>query len=446
MNTKPATEFLGNQFPRNIKELENTIRAAGAVDSSRSLDRLAEAICLTDGFLEMTLPFIWQEALQAPDMLPKIPVLKTAGCVTLTQRQCLCILANAFFCTFKDRFSSNCMSGPDMPSINFDELYGSYHQGRAEVAKLRMLFIGAEQFSTPKGYATSLDYGGPYADSTPKREDGALGSYVVAIDALDLRGEDPSRQYSPELLLRELCKASAGFSLPEGPLEVATGNWGCGVFGGDAECRPSSLACLRNRHPRRPRTLEFPCGFGPIRINPTGEAEVVWAHRIDPARAELASIPFPETGRRWRDVVLNDGAPNGYRQYRGQDVPVFDELELLESSTFGTYVARAAPTSDGSQDLEHEKICKLAQLAADLKGSAEDWSTSVRLMCKVCSEGRPHEAHDTAAASRAGGIHSIGIAATSRDHAESILSAWETDTEGVTIEYLDDALEPKPAS
>lgn len=73
MNTKPATEFLGNQFPRNIKELENTIRAAGAVDSSRSLDRLAEAICLTDGFLEMTLPFIWQEALQARICSPKFP-------------------------------------------------------------------------------------------------------------------------------------------------------------------------------------------------------------------------------------------------------------------------------------------------------------------------------------------------------------------------------------
>src|SRR5262249_40245091 len=58
--------------------------------------------------------------------------------------------------------------------------------------------------------------------------------------------------------------------------------------------------------------IELPCGYGPIRLNPKGDAEVVWAYRIDPARAVLASIPFPESKHGWRDVVLNDGAPTGY--------------------------------------------------------------------------------------------------------------------------------------
>jgi poly(ADP-ribose) glycohydrolase len=100
-----------------------------------------------------------------------------------------------------------------------------------------IVVIGAEQFSTPTGYGSGLEYGGAYVDSTPLREDGALGSYVVAIDALDLRGGNGKRQYEAELILRELCKAWAGFGLPSVPPEVATGNWGCGVFCGDPELK-----------------------------------------------------------------------------------------------------------------------------------------------------------------------------------------------------------------
>src|SRR5262245_46574056 len=88
--------------------------------------------------------------------------------------------------------------------------------------------------------------------------------------------------------------------------------------------------------------LDFPCGFSPIRPHPDGDAEIVWAHRIDPARAILANIPFPESGHRWRDQVLNDGAPVGYRRYEGREVPVFNALALLVPSPFGTFVARVA--------------------------------------------------------------------------------------------------------
>src|SRR5262245_790725 len=60
--------------------------------------------------------------------------------------------------------------------------------------------------------------------------------------------------------------------------------------------------------------IDLPCGMCPIRLNPEGDAEVVWARRLDPARAEITSIPFPESKHRWRDIVLNDGAPVGYRK------------------------------------------------------------------------------------------------------------------------------------
>jgi hypothetical protein len=185
--------------------------------------------------------------------------------------------------------------------------------------------------------------------------------------------------------------------------------------------------------------IDFPCGYGPIRINPDTEGEVVWAYRLDPARAELASLPFPESGHRWKDVVLNDGAPNGYRQYKGQEVPVFDALQLLEHSPFGTYVAHVKMPD------RRDYLGQLAQGAADLEGSAEDWSVSVRVICKACSEGRPHEAHDTQAAPP-DGVHLIGIAARDRKHATKILSAWESDKDDVHVESLDVALEPGPSA
>lgn len=181
--------------------------------------------------------------------------------------------------------------------------------------------------------------------------------------------------------------------------------------------------------------VDLPCGFCPIRLDPHGNAEVVWASRIDPARAVLDSIPFPESKHRWKDVVLNDGAPNGYRKYQGQDVPVFNAIQLLEASPFGTYVARVKMPG------EREDLARLAEVAGEQQGHAEDWTTSTRIICRACSEGRPHELHDQDMAP-ADGMHLIGIAARSRQHASEMLSAWESEREDIRVESLDDALEP----
>jgi hypothetical protein len=179
--------------------------------------------------------------------------------------------------------------------------------------------------------------------------------------------------------------------------------------------------------------LDFPSGFGPIRLNPDGEPEIVWAYRLDPARAELASIPFPESKHRWRDVVLNDGAPNGYRQYKGAEVPVLDELQLLETSPFATFIAEVRMPN------KRQYAGDLAQIASEMGGSAEDWSMSVRLICRACSEGRRHVDHDTEAAPPKG-VHIIGIAARDRKQATRILNTWESGHKDVQVESLDDAL------
>ncbi len=177
--------------------------------------------------------------------------------------------------------------------------------------------------------------------------------------------------------------------------------------------------------------VDFPCGVCPIRLDPDGNAEVVWARRIDPARAVLASIPFPESGHRWKDVVLNDGEPIGYRKLDGRDVPVFNALARLEPSPFATFVARVAVPPDAAP------VAKLTEMAEEAGACAEDWSTSIQVLCKACSEGRPHEEHDVAPPPE-DGVHFVALAARDRSHAEGILSAWEAAEDGVRVDSLDD--------
>ena len=64
-------------------------------------------------------------------------------------------------------------------------------------------------------------------------KEGTCLDYIVAIDAL----KKPDPQYSTKLMLRELNKACIGFRHFQEVPTIATGNWGCGVFGGDCQLK-----------------------------------------------------------------------------------------------------------------------------------------------------------------------------------------------------------------
>lgn len=76
--------------------------------------------------------------------------------------------------------------------------------------------------------------------------------------------------------------------------------------------------------------IEMDFGMTPVRLNPDDDGEVVWATRIDPVRARIESIPLPESGYRYFDIVLHDGAAVGYREVGEMEYPVFNALELFE--------------------------------------------------------------------------------------------------------------------
>lgn len=157
--------------------------------------------------------------------------------------------------------------------------------------------------------------------------------------------------------------------------------------------------------------IEMKLGHGPIRL---AGGEVVWCTRIDPARAVLLNIPLPDSGHRWRDLVLHDGAANGHRKLRGVDVPVFDELDCLQRSIFTTFVVEV--------NAELAAIDSLSEIADEMGGAAEDWSTNTMVLCKECSEGTPSHLHDV---DHANAAHPhVGLAARDEPHAREILSAW----------------------
>src|SRR5690242_7952776 len=120
-------------------------------------------------------------------------------------------------------------------------------------------------------------------------------------------------------------------------------------------------------------------GLTAVRIGtPGGGQEVVWAQRICPARARVLSVPF-DPARRFGEVVVHDGAPNGERVVDGRRYPVFDELARFAESDLATLsVTVTAPAPDDVEALltafqEHD-------LGAEVLGSGEQ-------LCKCCSEG-----------------------------------------------------------
>lgn len=164
-------------------------------------------------------------------------------------------------------------------------------------------------------------------------------------------------------------------------------------------------------------------GYVPIRLDADDRGEVVWAHRIDPARARIRSVPLAGSPFRWGDLVLHDGAAEGYRMLQGRKVPVFDLLERLEPSEFVTFIVKL-----GSVD--GPGVERLAEIAHELGGAAEDWGTSTRILCRECSRGVPHEHED-----RPGepAHPHCGLAARDAPHAQAILDRWLAETPGADV-------------
>ncbi|XP_043940169.1 poly(ADP-ribose) glycohydrolase-like [Protopterus annectens] len=98
-----------------------------------------------------------------------------------------------------------------------------------------LIITGAQQYSRYSGYSDTFRWEGPHIDVTPRDEWQRLCTEIVAIDALKFN--DYEDQFKGFVLDRELMKAFCGFRVDPSQVStaVATGNWGCGAFKGNAK-------------------------------------------------------------------------------------------------------------------------------------------------------------------------------------------------------------------
>ncbi|OQR83271.1 poly(adp-ribose) glycohydrolase [Achlya hypogyna] len=116
---------------------------------------------------------------------------------------------------------------------------------------------GAEQYATYCGYGGSFAFDADFVDTTPvDAVTGRRNTVIVGIDATKYAPHTVRHQFRYTDVVREIGKAFVGFApLPDeapGTLRpVATGNWGCGVFGGDVELKFMLQWIAASLHGRR---------------------------------------------------------------------------------------------------------------------------------------------------------------------------------------------------
>lgn len=184
--------------------------------------------------------------------------------------------------------------------------------------------------------------------------------------------------------------------------------------------------------------IDIDYGSVPIRINPDrpslphtvqphhGATEVIWCWRRSPAHAVVASVPLPESGHRFRDVLLHDGEPKGSRMLGDREVAVFDELLRLQDSGLPTWKAEVSGADEA--DLE-----ALGDRVGPLGLGVDNWS-GMRIMCAECSHGNADTRHDHAPP--AGPTLRLGIAGP-EDAVRAALGSWAGERAEVEVLRLE---------
>jgi hypothetical protein len=175
--------------------------------------------------------------------------------------------------------------------------------------------------------------------------------------------------------------------------------------------------------------VRMPASTACVRLDPSGTGEVVWGERLDPARIAILSVPLPESGHRFNDIVLNDGAANGTRVDReGNEVPVFDELLIWRVSEYSTFRVKLQMSDDSAKEslVNH---CVAHQLGV------EDWTT-IRILCAKCSR-ESLGAHECEAKPLEAGYTRFGFAAKKEGDLSKALHEWVSSNAGADFDTLE---------
>ena len=176
-------------------------------------------------------------------------------------------------------------------------------------------------------------------------------------------------------------------------------------------------------------------GLIPVRITQGDQVEVLWANRLDSARAQIVSVPLPDCGVRYQDIVLIDGAPRGTRELNGKDVPVFDWLEFWQRANYSTYVIEANIFTELA-------VNTLDKLLADSQMALEDWSKLMPMQHQAGGEETQH-AQDAASEAKVAWQpeRQLGVAALNDQALADVLDAWQAAHPEVEIIEVYNALD-----
>lgn len=184
-------------------------------------------------------------------------------------------------------------------------------------------------------------------------------------------------------------------------------------------------------------------GVASLRLEAWGQAETVFARRIDPVRAQVINVPLPDSGYRYGDIVLHDGASTGQRRFHQSMVPVLNALQRMQTSEYPTFAVFV--NCPQRTDLD-------ALIEARVPGIAfvEDWTDSIVHYCLRCSHGAPHRHDnddgvnnhgsgqgDAEDRSRWRPERNIGIAAQSRHSVMRLIERWKTGGRGRRLDAVD---------
>jgi hypothetical protein len=119
-----------------------------------------------------------------------------------------------------------------------------------------------------------------------------------------------------------------------------------------------------------------------LQIQRNGAFEIVWAQGVDPTKAILCSIPHPDSGLRYRDLLLFDREIVGYFMHGRRKMPVFPVLWRVKTSFFYTFCCTLHNCNDSA-------LRVFRQLCDDAEIGWEIWSDATLASSAVSASGKP---------------------------------------------------------
>lgn len=159
-------------------------------------------------------------------------------------------------------------------------------------------------------------------------------------------------------------------------------------------------------------------GRSPLRLHADDDAEVVWGTRICPARIRIDSIP-QSNDFHYGDIVLNDGAPVGYRLLGDRQVPVFNALGLFEASGLETHVLSIEVAGE-------QELAEITEALRDSGMVFENWTLSIRVLCQQCSEGTPHTHHEKPPEPTWPAEYDFAFAVRDESELDAFIARWDS--------------------